>query len=195
MALPGEALPVEHVRFNFGAEGERRDHEGNLWIRPGRQPHGLFKHIEFHYSPKTTYYPGISGFQTFVRRSNVYTSIADTELDFVFACGERGVQRCVIPLTRPEDAKVNYTLRLGFCGLPSDQLGQRVFDIRLNGKTVEEKFDALKVAGGPDRAIWCEFTLAGEQEAVLEFVTAVANPSLDQAPILHAVEIIRSKGQ
>jgi hypothetical protein len=194
MALPGEALPVKHVRINCGAEGERRDHEGNLWIRPGRQPHGLFTHVEFLYSPKSTYYPGVAGFQTFVRRSNIYTEIDNTDLDFVFASGERGVQKCVIPLTRADDAKAAYTLRLGFCGLPGEQVGQRVFDIRLNGKTVEEKFDALKVAGGPDRAIWREFKLEGEPEAMLEFISPEQTPSLNQVPIINAIEIIRQSG-
>ena len=191
MSLIGESLPVKHVRLNFGAEGERRDQQGNLWIRPGRPPHGLYKHIEVNYTPTWTRYSDVKEFQAFVRRSNIYTEIADTDLDFVFATGERGIQRCVIPLTRPEAAKAAYTIRLGFCGLPGEQVGQRVFDIKLNGRTVEAKFDALKVAGGPDRAIWREYSLTGEQEAVIEFVTADPNPGLDKLPILNAIEVIR----
>lgn len=68
-----------------------------------------------------------------------------------------------------------------------------MFDIKLNGKTVEEKFDVLKVAGGPDRAIWREYALTGEQEAVLEFITATPTPTLDQSPIINAIEVIRRK--
>ena len=191
MSLIGEALPVKHVRLNFGAEGDRRDQQGNLWIRPGRPPHGLYKHIEINYMPTWTRYDGVKDFQAFVRRSNVHTEIADTDLDFVFASGERGIQRCVIPLTRPEDPKADYTIRLGFCGLPGEKVGQRVFDIRINGKNVEEKFDALKAAGRPDQAIWREFVVAGAQEAVIEFISADPTPSLDTLPILSAMEVMR----
>lgn len=191
MALPGEALPVRHVRFNFGAEGERRDRAGNLWLRPGRRPHGQFTHVEFLYTPTWTSYPGVNEFRSYVRRSNVHTEIENTDLDFVFACGERAIQRCVIPLHRPEDAPASYTIRLGFCGLPGDAVGGRVFDIRLNGDTVERRFDALAAAGGADRAIWKEYTLDNVHEAVIEFITADPNPSVDKAPILNAIEIIR----
>jgi len=191
MALVSAALPVKHVRLNFGAEGDRRDAEGNLWLQAGKRQHGLYQRVETNYTPTWTRYPGFNEFHAFVRRSNVHTQIADTELDFVFASGERGIQRCVIPLTKPEDPKGAYTIRLGFCGLPGEKVGQRVFDIRVNGKTVEKKFDALKVAGGPDRAIWREFELTGQQEAVIEFVAATPNPTLDQVPIVSAIEVIR----
>lgn len=191
MALVNAALPVKHVRLNFGAEGERRDQEGNLWIQAGRRQHGLYQHVETNYTPTWTRYPGVNEFHAFVRRSNVSTQIADTDLDFVFASGERGIQRCVIPLTKPEEPKGTYTIRLGFCGLPGEQEGQRVFDIRINGKTVEEKFDALNAAGGPNRAIWREFSLSGQPDAVIEFVAASPNPTLDQMPIVSAIEVIR----
>ncbi|MCE9547819.1 MAG: PQQ-binding-like beta-propeller repeat protein [Planctomycetia bacterium] len=191
MALSGNAAPVNHVRFNFGAEGDRRDRDGNLWIRPGKPSLTLFNGGDFAVSAKWTRYPGVNEFHSFVRRSNVFTKIENTDVDFVFACGERGIQRCVIPLSRPDGPKGDFKIRFGFCGLPGEQVGQRVFDIRLNGQTVEEKFDALKVAGGPDRAIWREFLLTGEREAVIEFIAADPSPTLEKLPILNALEVIR----
>jgi hypothetical protein len=162
-----------------------------LWILAGRQPHGLYKHLEFFYTPTWTRYPSVNDFHSYVRRSNVHTKIDGTELDFVFASGERGIQRCVVPLALQVDSKASYKIRLGFCGLPEDRVGQRVFDIRINGKQVEEQFDALKAAGGPDRAIWREYEVAGASEAVLEFIAADPNPSLETVPLLSAMEIIR----
>ena len=151
----------------------------------------MYQHFESNYTPTWTRYAGVTDFQSSVRRSNIYTRIDGTDLDFVFASGEQGIQRCVVPLTGPKDAKADYTIRLGFCGLPGEKVGQRVFDIKLNGKTVEEKFDALKAAGGPDRAIWREYEVSGQPEAVIEFVSAIANPPLDRMPVLCAAEIVR----
>ncbi|MFQ5730499.1 MAG: PQQ-binding-like beta-propeller repeat protein [Planctomycetaceae bacterium] len=193
MAQPGESLPVKHVRLNFGAQGERRDRDGHLWIRPGRNLSGHQLHVEFPYGPTWLRYPGVGYFKSFVRRSNIHTPIKGTQRDFLFASGERGIKRCVIPLTRPQDGKARYLIRLGFCALPGDRPGQRVFDIRLNGKTVVKRFDAAVVGGGPDRAIWRAFTIEAEHHAVLDFVSRLPSPRLDQLPILNAVEIRRLK--
>ena len=43
-------------------------------------------------------------------------------------------------------AKAKYTVRLGFTPLPGDQVGSRVFDVKLQGKTVLENFDVAKAA-------------------------------------------------
>lgn len=191
MALVGPALPVRHVRLNFGAEGERRDREGNVWLQAGRRQHGLYQHVESNYTPTWTRYPGVKDFQAFVRRSNVHTAIADTDLDFVFACGERGMQRCVVPLAGPDEPPGTYLLRLGFCGLPGERVGQRVFAIRVNDETVEESFDAWGAAGAADRAVWREFSVSGRPEVVIEFVAVKPEPTLDEVPIIAALEVIR----
>jgi outer membrane protein assembly factor BamB len=193
MAQPSDAMPVKHVRLNFGAEGERRDGDGNLWIRPGRNRFGHFSHVEFVYGPTWLSYPRVDHYHASVNRSNVHTQIEGTDLDFVFASGARGIRRCVIPLSRPQDGKATYSVRLGFCALPHDRPGQRVFDIRVNGKALVEKFDAVAATGGPDRAVWREFTVEGEHQAVIDFVAANSSPTLDEAPILNAVEVIRQK--
>jgi hypothetical protein len=68
----------------------------------------------------------------------------------------KGVTKFSVPLLE-KGAKAKYTVRLGFTPLPGDQVGSRVFDVKLAGNTVMEKFDVAKAAGGAGRVVVREF--------------------------------------
>ena len=87
-------------------------------------------------------------------------------------------------MTTPADGKGAYEVKLGFAALPGDKPGQRVFDVKLNGKTVLENFDIVKEAGKPDRAVWKTFELDLDGNLIIDLVAKEKEPSFDQMPLL-----------
>ena len=106
------------------------------------------------YSVEITKYEGADD----LRRSALYTPIDNTDIPFVFASAMRGLKTCSLPVNRPADGRASYKVRLGFSAPRGDRPGQRVFDVKLDGKIVLANFDIVKESGAPDRAVWKEFT-------------------------------------
>jgi outer membrane protein assembly factor BamB len=185
-AQPGPNLPVKHLYLDFGAGGDRRDKEGNLWIRPNRPPG---HHLILGYGSTTALYPGGRD----VRRSSQYTPVENTAEPFVFASATVGLKRCILPVTTPADGAGAFKVKLGFAALPGDKPGRRVFDVRLNGKTVLKNFDVIKEAGKTDRAVWKEFTLVLEGNLVLDLVAKSDSPAPDQMPLINGLVVLREK--
>jgi len=185
-AQPGLCTPVKHLHIDFGATGDRRDGSGNLWLRELHPPgHKLLIGFDL----ITLLYEGGGE----VRRSSMYTPIDDTDVPFVFATALRGLKRCVVPVTTHRDGEGIYTVRLGFSALPGDKQGQRVSDVRLNGKTVLRDFDIIKEAGTPDRAVWKEFELLLDSDLVIDLVTKSHRPSVDEMPLISGLVVLREK--
>ncbi|MCH8922647.1 MAG: PQQ-binding-like beta-propeller repeat protein, partial [Planctomycetes bacterium] len=139
-AQPGPSLPVKHLYIDFAATGDRRDKQGNLWLKTDR-PVG--HKLLLGHKPTIELYEGGKE----VRRSSGYTRIENTEVSFVFATALQGLKSCLVPVTKPDGPKGRYRVRLGFAALPGDKPQQRVFDVKLNGKTVLANFHAAREAG------------------------------------------------
>jgi len=185
-AQPGPVLPVKHLYLNVGGTGDRRDRDGNLWVtteRPHR--HKLLLTLQ-------TAVVKYEGGET-VERPSQHTPVKNAEVPFVFASAVRGLKRCVIPVTTPEDGKGRYRVRLGFAAPPGDRLGQRIFDVRLNSKTVLKDFDILKEAGETDRAVWKEFDLEIDKDLTIELVAKSEKAPIDQMPLINGVQILRKE--
>ena len=105
-----------------------------------------------------------------------------------------GLTYCEIPLL--DDIKEEpgvYSIRLGFMAQSGDRDGQRVFNIMLQGKPVLENFDIIKTAGAPNIPVIKEFTgIIVENVLMLRLIPKSENPSIDQAPIINFIEVIRS---
>lgn len=83
-----------------------------------------------------------------------------------------------------------YTVRLHFAELRDVAPGGRVFDVRIQGKTVLPAFDVATAAGGPRRAITREFAgIAASTNLAVELVARTPQPTWTNAPILNAIEI------
>jgi len=83
-------------------------------------------------------------------------------------------------------------VRLGFAALSGDRIGQRVFDIKLQGKLVLDNFDILREAGAPKKAVAKEFKGIEVKDALtIELVPKVENPTIEQAPLINVIEVIR----
>ena len=84
-----------------------------------------------------------------------------------------------------------YTVRIYFVGSANDQLGQRVFDVRLQGKTVDRKVDVIGRAGAARRALKLEYhDVPVDRDLVIQL--APHGTSIDQLPTACAVEVLRT---
>lgn len=97
-----------------------------------------------------------------------------------------------VPKSYDEPRRV--TVRLHFAEIDDVKPGQRVFDVRLQGKPVLENFDVVAAAGGVCTPVVREFAGVTARRAVfLEFVPKSAAPAADSAPILSAIELLPAK--
>jgi len=91
------------------------------------------------------------------------------------------------PQTRPRP----HTVRLHFAELEDVKVGERVFDLKLQGQTVLESFDIIKEAGGARRAVVKEFRgIQASDELILELVPKARELTATSAPILSGMEVV-----
>lgn len=168
---------IVRVGINLGAPGNRRAANGTLWLEhpPVGGP-----------SPRlaiTTVPPEPEWF----RRHSAL--IEGDGLKWVAASGARGLRALTVPLSDEPVDERPHTVRLHF--LEPDPLGpdQRVFDVALQGRTVQRGLDISKEAGGPNRPLLREFRgiKAGQTLTVTLTPADCAGAS---APVLCGVEII-----
>ena len=92
------------------------------------------------------------------------------------------------------DGTALYRVRLVFADPQNSRPGQRVFDIKLQGKQVLEDFDIVEAAGGRNRAVVKQFDgVKVSDKLVIELLPKTDPAKLSQAPILHGVEILRDR--
>jgi hypothetical protein len=77
-----------------------------------------------------------------------------------------------------------YTLTLKFAEIYFGSCGQRVFDIVVNGQTVQARFDPCAAAGGPFLAVDRQFTVSPSSGVIsVQFVPVVSNPKVSAIEI------------
>ena len=109
--------------------------------------------------------------------------------------GSMAMQRCqgfvALGLGKaPPSPERLFGVRLHFAELTDAAVGQRVFDVKLQGKTVLKDFDIVAAGKGARNAVVKEFahvTTAGTLE--IEFVPATKNATTDSAPLLSGLEV------
>ena len=109
------------------------------------------------------------------------------------ASAARGLNTARIPIAEDDKGGGTFNIRLGFSALPGDKPGQRVFDVKLNGKTVLKDFAIIKETGKADRALWKEFTMPISKELTLDMVAKAGNPNIAQMPLINGLQILRSE--
>jgi len=185
-AQPGPSLPVKHLYLDLGGTGDRRSAKGNMWLQPKRvQKHYLLLGHDI----KLTMHEGGGN----VQRTSQYTPIENTDTPFVFATAVRGLKQCVVQLTKPGAPERAYTVRLGFSPLPGDKPGQRVFDVKINGKQVLTSFDIMKETGKADRAVWKEFEVTLGDYLTLEMAPKPGTLSGDRLPLINGLVVLRNE--
>jgi outer membrane protein assembly factor BamB len=187
----GATTPVKQMSLNFGAPGDRRDASGKLWLaypRPVPNPSkrtGLDLKLECN----AQFLPG-GGFFT---DDGDASESSSAELAWVSSSGARGATRWVIPLLGPSDAPAKYTVRLMFAGLDGDKPGQRVFDVKIQGRIAAENLDVAAEAQGDSSCVVCNAKeVLVTDDLVIEVREKIEDPAQAQMAILSGIEVERS---
>lgn len=181
----GPSTPVKRLALDLGAAGDRKDASGQLWLGVPRPGGSLVMPLKVDVT-----FAREGGF---VARNSTYTAIEGTKEPWIFASAARGITRCAVPLVDPGDGEARYRVTLLFADPDNDKAGHRVFDVKLQGRTVLGKFDIAREAGGKDRAIVKQFGgIAVAGKLMVEF-KAPANAPLDRQPILQGLLVERER--
>ncbi len=81
------------------------------------------------------------------------SSITGQGLPWVAASALEGAETISISLAEEAPSVRAYTVRLHFAETGGADVGQRVFSVRLQDRTVLTDFDIARAAGGPNRAV------------------------------------------
>jgi len=183
--------PIRRLAVNLGAPGDRRDADGVLWLsypRPGLPSDRAVMGFSFDF--KAEFFEGGGYF----RRSSETEAVAGADKSWLFASCGRGLKRCVLPLLGEQDKAAEYTVRLYFAELEGSKPGERVFDIKLQGKKAGD-VDVAAEAAGSRKTLVDEYRgiqVNGNLE--IELVPrAKGVSSMNQAPVLCGVEVIEAR--
>ncbi len=185
-ATPGPVLPVKHLHLNFGAPGDRRDDEGNLWLSyPRPRSDSRIAPLELNLDLEIR---GITP-RTYVRTAET-RRIEGTETPWVSSSGYEGITGLGVAVLGRDDRAGEYTVRLHFAELEEGESETRRFDIAVQGKVVENGFEIRKAAGGVRKAIVREFK-AVEIFDWLE-IGLIPQEGSARPPTLAGLEIVRT---
>ena len=113
---------------------------------------------------------------------------------FLMSPGPLGLGRCQRFLTlvekREPPRERNFTVRLHFAELDGAEVGERVFDVMLQGNVVLKDFDVVKEAGGPNRAVVKEFKGIKVSAALTVELIPHAELTKATAPIISGIEAL-----
>ncbi|MGF1582033.1 MAG: PQQ-binding-like beta-propeller repeat protein [Gemmataceae bacterium] len=188
----GSGTPVERMGLNLGAPGDRKDAGGNVWLaypRPNALRHvGLDLELDidplFH---KGGGYKNVSARLSKIKATNAPK--------WVFTSQARGLKSAILPLLGKKDQPAKYTVRLFFADIEGqNKLGQRRFDVKLQGKTVLKNFDPANALEEGQTVVIREFeNITVRSDLAITLVPSVDNPTDDQMPILNAIEVVRQR--
>jgi outer membrane protein assembly factor BamB len=165
----GATTPVEHMALNFGAPGDRRDARGTVWLAYPRPSTSKVTGLDLSLKLDTKF--AERGGYAFVSADR--PAVEGAESPWIFSSHARGLTRCSIPLLGKGDGPATYRVKLLFAETDDQvQAGGRVFDVKLQGKTVLENVDIVKSAGGVGKAV--ELTIdnvAVSDDLLLELIS------------------------
>lgn len=168
--------PVRRLGLNLGAPGDRSAENGTLWLEYPYKG-GPSPEIDVRIQPETAQY--------YLHHSSRFDG---DEHRWVAASGLVGADEIRIPLDNPMRDLMTYTVRLYFTEPDrSIAVGERVFDIAIQGKTVVHDFDPVAEAGRPRMSMVKEFSgIEATEELIIAFTCSSGES------ILSGIELISS---
>lgn len=143
---------VRNIGLNFGAPGDCRAPSGRLWLDypsvGGESPD----------IPVVIDGDSLDYFRFHPSRVSQDLGAGEASLDWVAASGVEGATSIRIQLAEADSiSEQTYTIRLHFADVDESAVGDRVFDVHLQGQAVLERFDIVGETGAPNRSIRKEF--------------------------------------
>lgn len=186
--------PVRHLGINFGAPADMKDDDGGLWLAYPN-PRTVYSQNHFaNYGIKFDLQEEIFDGAGYFCHDFKGVAIEGTDKPWLFTSGCLGLRRCEIPLLDENvDRKAAaYTVRFGFRAPQGDQPGRRIWDIKLQDRTVCKGFD-LTQAAETGAAVVLEFTeVTVSDKLSVEFVPKGESPGQAEAPLVNFVEVVCS---
>ncbi|KKL72779.1 hypothetical protein LCGC14_2081490, partial [marine sediment metagenome] len=142
--------PVQRLAVNFGAPGDRKDANGQLWLGYPRPRRGR---LVYPLSLRPTMAEG----GRFVAGNADFAGPAGTADRWIYPSAAVGMKQCDIQLIGPGGAPRKYTVRLHFADAADAKPRRRVFSVSLQGKTVLKNFDIAQAAGGAGKVVVKQF--------------------------------------
>ncbi len=168
---------IKRLGINLGAPGDRRTEDGTLWL-------------EYPYiggpSPdiKITTSPEKSGwFHHHSVRMN------DGAVKWIASSGAQGLRRIVIPVGNPTKDDLRYMVKLHFSEPETIEVGDRVFNLSINGEQVLKDFDVLHEAGAIRTGIIRKFNnIPITKDLVIELAPSSSAPNCKS--VLCGIELV-----
>jgi len=184
----GPQAPVRHLAVNLGSPGDTRDDSGTLWFAYPRPKcwYGIKLDLEEEFDS------GCGFFQGDLR----LLESASMDRPWLYASGGLGLNRISLPLNNQpgrEEIDMFYTIRMGFKSMDGDVIGQRRFDVFLNGEKVFENVD-IKRDGDSCGILVKEIpSVLARGNVRLQFFPKNPSTGKEHVPILHWIEAIREE--
>ena len=215
LPAPEFPAPVQRVGINLAAPGNRRDAQGTLWLEvpsaggpspdlPVSVTTDQPKLLRHHSSQLGAGASGRAAGPDWVAASGL-EGITSLSLQLVVQSAPAGAGRTVQAFTNNAltaalpDAAIEpldpapeprpFMVRLHFAELADAGVGERVFDVSLQGKTLLKAFDIVKAAGGPLRPVMTEFTGIDVRD-VLRLDLRPSTPGQGRPPLLCGIEVL-----
>ena len=168
---------LKRVGINFGAPGDRLVSDGSLWLNYPATG-GPSPDLKVVHQPENP-----SWFR------NHTSQISGDGLKWVASSGVEGLSTVTIPLGKTDDQQQAFTVRLYFAETEKSRIGERVFDVELDGKTVLQELDIFKEAGGKNRLLVKEIKGVRLLDSLRLELTARKGKTL-----ISGVELVRDGG-
>ena len=180
---PGALKPVKHLAVNLGTPGDRRDENKRLWLAYPRAKYTSAIELPI----KAKFYEG----GAFDRRDSTWNKIADTPRPWVFTSSAKGLKHLEIDLRDKANGPAKYRVQLSFVAPAGDKPGQRVFDIKIQNKTVRSGVDLAKLSDAPNKAIVITLDdIHVDQILLVDLVAKHPKPDATRWPVLSGIEIL-----
>ncbi len=199
---PSKPTPVRQVGINFGAPGNRYTENGTLWlefpsiggpspdipVRAKYENPQWFRHHNSRIEGEHNWIAasGVTGIKEVSVRMFIQPGANSSRIDaFDKHIGKIPVwseDRIKGAFEQPRP----YTVRLYFAETEEYKIGQRLFNVLLQGRQVMENFDVVKQARGTNRPVVKEFKGIEVKDDLMVTLTPVAGKA---GPLLCGIEI------
>jgi len=150
---PWDGESVRRLGLNFGAPGDCRAPSGLLWL-DYPSVGGDSPDVPIVVEGKAPEY-----FRYHASRVSQAANAGGASLDWVGCSGVKGASSIAITLAKEKTTPERpYTIRLYFADVDETNVGERIFDVHLQGQPVLSRFDIVAETGTRNRSIWKEFT-------------------------------------
>jgi outer membrane protein assembly factor BamB len=161
---------VHSLHVNINAPGDQMDSEGRLWLAWPR-PFNPTQNYSIQPVPIQ-----MEGRETGFRLNSDYHQISGTQAPWLYTSGLAGPLKFIVDLDGDE---ADYDVTLNFAEIEDAKRGERVFDVKVQGKIVLASLDVVVAADGTNRALMKIFrNIPAKDTLTVELIPVRGKPIL-----------------